>query len=286
MNKISTWLWFGSEAEEAANYYVSIFKNAKITNISRAPEGGRIPGGSVLSVNFSIGNHDMATLNGNNGYCTFTPAHSFMVDCETEEEINTLWEELSGNERIMMPLGAYPFAEKFGWCADKFGVSWQLNLTKKTQKVTPHVMFVGENFGRCSEAMTLYTSLFDESEVRVNMKDPNGNVMIANVNLSGFDLSMNENNANHAFNLTEATSFSVLCETQEEIDRLWNELTADGGEEMMCFWLKDKFGVTWQIVPKQMGEMLSNPETAANVINAMMKMKKPILADLIAACNN
>jgi predicted 3-demethylubiquinone-9 3-methyltransferase (glyoxalase superfamily) len=115
MQKITPYLWFDNQAEEAANYYVSIFKNSKIVNIARYGEAGPGPAGTVLTVAFELEGQDFVALNGGPQF-TFSPAISFFVNCETQDEVDELWEKLSEG-------GA---AEQCGWLKDKYGVSWQI----------------------------------------------------------------------------------------------------------------------------------------------------------------
>lgn len=283
MRKISPCLWFSNEAEEAAIYYASIFKNGTVDTIVRSPEGGRLEVGSVLMASFTIGGMPFKALNGNPADKPFTPASSFTVECEAKEEMNELWENLSKDGGVLMPLGEYPFAKYFGWCADQFGVSWQLKLTGQPQSVVPHLMFVGDVFGRANEAIEYYTSIFTNSEVKSIINDPDGNVMIGRLRLEDFDVTINENNAKHQFTFSDAISYCILCENQEEIDHIWNGFVADGGKEMMCFWLTDKFGVAWQVIPKSLSEIMSDPVKGKYASEAMMKMTKPIISDLLLA---
>lgn len=129
MQKITTFLMFEGQAEEAMNFYTSLFNDSAITHITRYGPDEAGPEGSVVQATF--------TLNGQTFMCidsyvqhdfTFTPAISLYVTCKTETEIDTLFAKLSEGGQIMMPLDSYPFSQKFGWLADKFGVSWQLTL--------------------------------------------------------------------------------------------------------------------------------------------------------------
>ena len=115
MQKISTFLWFDNRAEEAANFYASIFKNSKILSVARYPEGSPGPAGSVMTVTFELEGKAFIALNGGPLY-KFTEAISFFVNCETQEEVDTLWEKLTE--------GGEP--GQCGWLKDKFGVSWQI----------------------------------------------------------------------------------------------------------------------------------------------------------------
>lgn len=129
--KITTFLMFSGQAEEAMNYYISIFDDSEIMQIQRY--GPNQPGaeGSVVKATFSLHGQVFMCIDSNIKHdFTFTPAISLFVTCDTEAEIDRAYEKLSQGGSVLMPLAAYPFSEKFGWVADKFGVSWQLSLAK------------------------------------------------------------------------------------------------------------------------------------------------------------
>jgi predicted 3-demethylubiquinone-9 3-methyltransferase (glyoxalase superfamily) len=115
MQKITPFLWFDGKAEEAANFYVSVFKNSKITRLSRYGEGGPAPSGTVMSATFQLEGQEFIALNGGSHF-TFTPAISFFVNCETQEEVDELWEKLAAGGK----------KERCGWLKDKYGLSWQI----------------------------------------------------------------------------------------------------------------------------------------------------------------
>ncbi|HEV8081094.1 MAG TPA: VOC family protein [Chitinophagaceae bacterium] len=154
------------------------------------------------------------------------------------------------------------------------------------QKLTPFLWF-DKN---AEEAVNLYTSLFPNSKIttttRYNAEGakaahiPEGTVMTVAFKLDGQNFTAI--NGGPIFKFTEAVSFVVNCETQEEVDKYWNKLTSDGGQESQCGWLKDKFGLSWQIVPKQLIELISSKDggKAKRAMHAMLKMKKIIIADL------
>ncbi len=133
MQKTTTFLLFVGKqygkAEEAINFYTSLFKNSRIINIARSGPGQGEPEGTVQHAVFSLdGQEYMAMESNGDHHFTFTPAMSIFVRCETEEEIDRLYEKLSEGGAVMMELNQYPFSKKFGWVQDRFGVSWQLNL--------------------------------------------------------------------------------------------------------------------------------------------------------------
>lgn len=129
--KVTTFLMFDGKAEEAMNFYTSVFEESEIIDIIRygANEVGKE--GTVLNAKFSIKGQEFMCIDSNVKHeFTFTPAMSLYVNCDTEKEIDQVFEKLSQEGSILMPLASYPFSEKFAWIADKYGVSWQLNLLK------------------------------------------------------------------------------------------------------------------------------------------------------------
>jgi predicted 3-demethylubiquinone-9 3-methyltransferase (glyoxalase superfamily) len=268
MQKFSPFLWFDGKAEEAATFYTSIFKNSKIQSVS------------PMSTSFTLAGLEFIALNGGPQF-KFTPAISFFVNCETHREIDESWRKLAAGGAILMELTQYPFSEKFGWVQDKFGVSWQLNLAGRAQSIAPFLMFVGKQHGRAEEAINFYVSLFKDSKVikieryGSGEEESEGTVKHATFSLNGQEFMAIDSGREHPFTFSEAISLFVRCETQPEIDYFWDELSA-GGEKGRCGWLKDKFGVSWQVIPSVLGEMLNDEddEKSDRVMQAMLKMDK------------
>lgn len=290
MQKITPFLWFNNNAKEAANFYVSLFKNSKIENITHyGATGGEISGkpkGSIMAISFKLDGQDFIALNGGPDV-TFTPAVSFFVNCETGQELDELWKSLSDGGSVLMELDKYPFSEKFGWIMDKYGVSWQLNLAKRSQKITPFLMYVGNQRRKAEEAMNFYISLFRDSSLinvvryGVGENELEGTVKHAIFSLNGQEFMTIESNMDHPFTFTPAISFVVNCETQEEINDLWEKFSKEGIQEQ-CGWIKDKYGVSWQIVSVILDQMLGdeNTEKSERVMKAMLEMKKINILDL------
>ena len=155
-------------------------------------------------------------------------------------------------------------------------------MTTTAQKITPFLWYDNQ----AEEAANLYCSIFKNSKVGSVVRygdagpGPKGTVMIVTFQLAGQEFTAL--NGGPRFKFTEAISFVVNCETQEEIDHFWEKLTADGGQESMCGWLKDKFGLSWQVIPKALPEMLmdGNSETAQRVMRSMLQMRKIDIAAL------
>lgn len=277
--KLTPCLWFNDNAEEAVTFYTSIFKNSKIKGVTRygdaAAEASGRPKGSVMTLVFELEAQEFMALNGGPHF-KFTPALSFFVWCETEKEINDLWKKLSEGGKALMELNKYPFAEKYGWCEDKFGVSWQVILSSRKQKISPALLFVKEQSGKAEEAMKFYTSLFENSKIESIARDEKtGVVLHARFALAGQTFVALESPMDHPFTFTPAISFIVNCDNQQEVDEFWKKLSADKEAEQ-CGWLRDRFAVSWQIVPRALGEMMLNIDSqkSERVMKALLNMKK------------
>lgn len=269
---ITPCLWYDGNAEEAANFYVSAFENSSVGTVAR------FDGVNAVTVEFELDGCRFVALNGGPMY-RFSPAISLFVMCETVAEIDGLWAKMTDGGGVMMPLDKYEWSERYGWAVDRFGLTWQLMLGPVAdvgQKIAPCLLFVGDQFGRGRDAIELYTSVFPDSAVDgillygPDEPGPEGTVKHAQFALWGGKFMVMDGPGEHAFGFTEAVSFIVPCEDQAEIDRFWSALTANGGAESMCGWLKDPFGVSWQIVPENIAELLSRP----GALEAMFGMRK------------
>ncbi len=151
------------------------------------------------------------------------------------------------------------------------------------QKITPFLWFDNQ----AEEAAQFYTSIFKNSKILKISRygdagpGPKGSVMVVNFQLSGQEFVAL--NGGPRFKFSEAFSFVVNCENQNEIDEYWSKLTADGGQESMCGWLKDKFGFSWQVVPTALDKLMSDPQKASRMMQALLTMRKLDIATLKAA---
>lgn len=288
-------LWFDDQAAEAAEFYTSLFPGSGVGSTGRyGKEGYEIhgrPDGSVMTVGFRLAGRAFTALNGGPHF-RFTPAISLFVVCETEAEIDALWAALAEEGGTLMELGRYDWSDKYGWLNDRFGLSWQIALGRPAaagQRIVPLLMFTGAQCGRAEEAMTRYASIFEGSGVdrilRYGPGDatPEGHVEHARFTLGGQQFMAMDSALPHPFAFNEAISFQVMCETQAEIDRNWERL-GEGGDPRarQCGWLKDEFGVSWQIVPAALQRMMADPdpEKVGRVTNAFLQMEKFDIAAL------
>lgn len=284
MKKITPFLWYDDAAEEALTLYASLIENSEITDASRMPDENPESPGKVTIVSARLAGREVQAMNAGPDH-RFTPSSSMFIGCETAEQVDRVFEGLSDGGVALMPLDAYPFSERFGWVQDRFGLSWQISLTGETQSLTPFLMLTGDNVGKAEDAVGFYTSLFPDSTIDNVAKDDKGNVMMANIRLMGEPFILNESDHDHGFTFSDAYSFFVLCESQDEVDTLWEKLTADGGKPVQCGWLEDRYGVSWQIVPDRLMTLMSDPdpEKAGRVAQAMLQMVKIDVAGLEAA---
>ncbi|MGD0126584.1 MAG: VOC family protein [Terriglobia bacterium] len=277
--KITPCLWFEKDAHEICKFYTSIFKGSEVKNIRTLRN---TPSGTAEVAAVRL--RDMeSTLLVAGPFFKFTPAVSFLVACETKGETEELWNKLSEGGRPLMELGEYPFSEKYGWTEDKYGLSWQVMFMGGhaiEQQITPSLLFVGWQCGKAEEAMEFYSTMFNESRIdgivrygEGDSPDRAGTVKHAAFTLAGRRFTAMDSAYPHAFTFNEAISFMVHCETQEEIDYYWGKLSADPAAEQ-CGWLKDKYGLSWQVVPTVLGEILKDKEKSARVTAAFLKMKK------------
>jgi predicted 3-demethylubiquinone-9 3-methyltransferase (glyoxalase superfamily) len=287
MPTISPHLWFDKEAKEAAAFYASIFPNSEIKNTTTLHN---TPSGSVDLVTVQMAGRDFKLISAGPLF-KFNPAVSFLVACDRKEEVDSLWGRLSEGGSALMEPGAYSFSERYGWTQDRYGLSWQVMFAggrEITQKITPTLMFVGKQSGRAEEAINFYLSVFHNAKPGHLFRrekdeglDKAGTIKHAGFAIEGEQFAAMDSAQAHNFGFNEAISFIVQCNTQAEIDYYWEKLSADPKAEQ-CGWLKDKFGLSWQVVPSMMGEMLQekDPKKLARVTQAFLKMKKFDIAKL------
>lgn len=277
--QITPCLWYNAQAKEAATLYCSVFENAKIT--AQSP----------IVTEIDVSGQNFILLDGGPMYHP-NPSISFYYICESAEELDRIWNAFTKEGEVMMPLDKYPWGEKYGWITDKFGVSWQLALGKLSdagQKITPCFLFTGKQYGRAEEAIAHYASIFKNTTVDGILRygpgespDEEGKVKHAQISLNGNKFMLMESAHNHNFSFSDGVSLTIHCDTQEEIDYYWNKLT-ESGEESMCGWLKDKFGVSWQIIPEILNKIMSDPAKAGKAAQAFMSMRKLNIEQIVQA---
>ncbi|HET7839413.1 MAG TPA: VOC family protein [Rectinemataceae bacterium] len=289
MKKISPFLWFDKEAGEAAELYVSTFGASRI--VSRSTMGDT-PSGAVEIIVAELAGQTFKLMSAG-PYFKFTPAISFTVACSSKAEVDAAWARLSEGGSTFLELGSYTFSERYGWTSDRYGLSWQLMYRPQSQarqKITPTLMFVGANCGKAEEAISHYFSFFGGSGLGDVMRygegeEPNkaGTLRHVSFSLAGQGFAAMDSAQDHRFTFSEAISFEVECADQAEVDHYWR-MSADPSAEQ-CGWLKDRYGVSWQIVPAALQRMMgdSDPARVQRVSKAFLAMKKFDIAALEAA---
>jgi predicted 3-demethylubiquinone-9 3-methyltransferase (glyoxalase superfamily) len=305
--KIVPHLWFDKVAVEAANLYASVFPDSSVISTSQLHD---TPSGDVDVVSFELMGYRFMAISAGPLF-TFNPSISFMVnfdpsqDKDARERIDEIWQRLSDGGTALMPLDKYPWSERYGWIQDKYGLSWQLIYTNpegdERPLIIPSLLFVTETCDKAEEATDFYLSVFkdapsagsEQTKRGALMRHPagppaggepnkEGAIMFTDFRLLGqWFAAMDGSSGMHKFSFNEAISLMVFCENQEEIDYYWKKLSAVPESEQ-CGWLKDKYGVSWQIVPTAMDEIMSKgtPEQIARVTEAFLKMKKFDIAEL------
>ena len=290
MQKITPHLWFDREALEAAGFYISVFKDS-IQNSTTKLHG--TPSSRVDIVSIDLMGQEF-TLISAGPFFKFNPSVSFLVACREKSDVDMLWEKLSEGGSALMELGQYPFSERYGWVQDRYGLSWQIMFMGGydiKQNITPTLMFTDKQWGKAEDAINFYASVFRDSEVGDILRYSKGEepdrvrtIKHASFRLGGMEFAAMDSARVHDFAFNEAISFVVHCETQDEIDYYWERLSADPQAEQ-CGWLKDRYGVSWQIVPTILDQMLMDQdlEKVALVTEAFLKMKKFDIEALVRA---
>lgn len=275
-NSVYPCLILKGKVAEAADFYIQTFEEGKVVQTNPMVTFIELSGQNFMLLNEGTNQAPNASI-------------SFMVTSENPEETEKYWNKLIEGGKAMMPLDSYDWSVKYGWVQDKYGISWQLFTGGKnalSQKFCPSLMFTGTDAGKAKEAVKFYTEVFPESSIEGIMEytgddgDTAGFVKHAQFQINGFVATAMDSSADHGFDFNEAVSLVVNCDTQHEIDHYWDKLTADGGQEVMCGWLRDKYGLSWQIVPKIIGKLVTDPERGPRVLEKVMKMKKLIISDL------
>ncbi len=291
-------IWFTRNAEEAGTYYASIFDDAASSVTARYPD--EVPAwqaefaGAVLVVDVAISGYHLTLINAG-GEFRPNPSISFMLNFDplmfggdeaaARARLDALWARLADGGSALMDIDEYPWSKRYGWIQDRYGVSWQLMLTDPTGDprpfVIPQLMFSSSVVGKARDAATFYTQLFDDAALGLIAEYPEpsgaapaGAVMFGEFRIGTQWFSMMDDGSGGDNPFTPAVSLEVQCQDQAEIDRYWEALTAVPEAEQ-CGWLADKWGVSWQIVPANMGELMQRP----NAYEHMLAMKKIVIDD-------
>lgn len=300
MQKIVPNVWCVRNAEEVAAFITSAFENAHAEIESRYPHDGLLDiqrefAGRPLTVALTISGMRFTLINAGEAFRP-NPSISFMINFDpllfddSEEyaraSLDRLWERLGEGGAVLMPLGEYPFSRRYGWVQDRYGINWQLILTDPGGDPRPFIMtsllFCGRAQNRAREAVEFYVSIFEDAAA--GMQVPYGQaigpasaeaLMFSDFRIGEQWFTAADSAVAMESDFSPGMSLEVRCADQAEIDRLWAALSAVPEAEQ-CGWLVDRFGVSWQIVPRDMGELMERP----GAFQRMLDMTKIVIADL------
>lgn len=283
MQRIVPTIWFDRNADEAAEFYASVFPStlvdARVTYPTEGlPEFQADRAGETLSVDVVIDGYRLTLLNGGPEFGP-TPAISFFVNCDpslmadARGELDRLWERLTDGGIVLMPLDSYDFSGHYGWVADRYGVNWQLMLTDPTGEPRPFIIPNLMYQGLARQAVDDYAALFPGAQLGTRVTYPDSDqIVFSEFQLYGEWLTAMDSAVEQPFTFTPGLSLMVNARGQKEIDRLWNGLSAVDAAEQ-CGWLQDRYGVSWQIVPDTMAELMERP----GAYGKLLGMKKLVI---------
>jgi predicted 3-demethylubiquinone-9 3-methyltransferase (glyoxalase superfamily) len=295
--KITPNLWFDG-AKEPVDFYVSAFPDSKIVSTvyyPKSPEEGlqdfqRDFAEKELTIDFELGGQRFSAINGGPLF-TFNQSISFMVnfdpsqDTAAREHLDELWEKLINGGEVIMPLDEYPYSKRYGWVKDRYGLTWQLILTNPEGEprpfIIPVLMFTQEKTNHAEEAINFYLSVFKNSKMGTSARYEEdsdqakaGSLTFANFMIENQWFAAMDSATKQDVTFNEAVSFMVACKDQAEIDYFWEKLSAVPESEQ-CGWCKDKYGVSWQIIPEKLDELMQKP----GAFPKLMQMKKIVIGD-------
>ncbi len=277
MQRVTTHLWFDTEAAEAAEFYAAVFPDSEVISINDF--------GGVEVVSFRVCGRDIEGISAGPMFQK-NPSISFLVACKTVEDVDGYWDQLVGGGNPLMPVGEYDFSKRYGWIEDRYGVSWQLYFTEDDlpASMMPSLMFTKKNYGKAEEAAQFYSSIFENSSLQVLDRYGKGEgperpgcIKYAHLILDGQAFGIAESALAETFEFNEAVSLIISCRDQEEIDYYWDSLSAVPDAER-CGWIKDKYGVSWQVLPSNMASLIGL--NLKKTVPVMLEMKKIVITDL------
>ena len=264
-------IWCDGTADEAARFYADVFREGSV--VEQAPG---------LAATVSIHGFGLSLINGGDQYApnpsiscilNFDPL-LFGGEDQARAYLDELYERLSGGG-VLMELGEYPFSARYTWVRDRFGMTWQLMLTDPAGEprpfILPSFMFGGTNHANAEEATEAWIALFDDARRgalrRYGEGGPMeaGTIMFTDFTLCGTWMAAMDSGAFHDFTFTPGVSMIVSCRDQEEIDRYWAGLSAVPEAER-CGWCVDRWGVSWQVVPDNIAELMADAATREKIL--------------------
>lgn len=290
MQRIVPNIWTNRSADEAADFYLAAFPEARIVEKTTYPQDGLLDfqqefAGKTLGISLEIGGYQLMLINAGDEF-TLTPAISFFLNfdpafrVDARGDLDRVWQALAADGQVLMDLGEYPFSKRYGWVQDKFGVNWQIILTDPEGEprpfVVPNLMYSGPAQNQAAEAVDFYLEVLPESKLgsRVTYPAAQGpatedSVIFSDFQVYGHWLSAMDSGVEQPFSFNPGVSLQINVSGQAELDRIWAELSAVPEAEQ-CGWLTDRYGVSWQVTPDNLDELLAKPGAFAR----FLQMKK------------
>ena len=285
---ITPHLWFDTQAREAAAFYCDLFPDSQVDSVTTLHD---TPSGDCDVVAFTLHGQPFMAISAGPMF-TFNPSVSFFVNFDPSREpdaaarLERTWAALIDGGQALMPLDVYPFSKRYGWVQDRYGLSWQLILSDPDgdprPPIVPSLLYTGEVCGKAEEAGAFYRSVFDGSTAGQLVRYPDGaspdapgSVMFSDFRLGDTWFAAMDSAHPHGFGFNEAISFVVTCRDQAEIDRYWAQLSSVPEAEQ-CGWCKDRFGLSWQVAPLVLDELMARGDRATvdRVTRAFLDMHK------------
>ncbi|WP_293950793.1 VOC family protein [uncultured Corynebacterium sp.] len=299
MQRIIPNIWCSGNADEVAAFYEYAFESVPggivIRSVEQYPQEGLLDlqedlAGETLSITLEISGFRIVLINSGDEIRP-TPALNFMLNfdplmgSDMDKVQSLVWDRLKEDGRVLMELGEYPFSQSYGWVEDRFGVGWQLISTDPEGAarpfVLPSLMFGGAAQNKAAAAQEQWVEAFPDSSVgaRAYYPEPTGPaeegaLMFSEFQLAGQWFTAMDSGVEQQESFTPGVSLMFEADGQEELDRVWEALSAVPEAEQ-CGWLVDQFGVSWQIVPSILGELLTHP----GAFEKLMNMKKIEMKD-------
>lgn len=297
--RITVNIWCDREAEAAGEFYAAVLPATTTQVSSRYPDAG-LPdfqadfAGEALTVDVTVDGQRLVLINAGDEFRpnpTVSPALLFDTarDPDARQRLDAVWRRLVDGGEILLPLGDYPFSPHYGWVRDRYGVGWHLITTERSgvrqPMLSPALMFCGAAQNRAEAAVEFYTGLLPASQISSVLRYPEdvgpakaGTVMFADFTLARQRFIAMDSVAERDYGFDPGMSLQIDCADQAEIDRLWQALSAVPESEQ-CGWCIDEFGLSWQVVPAAMEELIDSP----GAYEAMLEMTKIEIAALRAA---
>lgn len=273
-------LWCDGNAVEAARWYTTALPTTTITSALHYPDSG-LPAaqqhlaGNEVTVDLSISGYRITLINAGNEF-TPTPAISFILNFdehtfggEEQAALDRTWAALTDGGTELLPLGEYPFSARYAMVQDRYGTTWQLRLAdagaQRRPFVVPALMFGAAAQNRAADAVTTWVDLFQDSDIGSVARYPEDtgpatatSWMFGEFTLAGQWFAAMDAGVEQSESFTPGVSLYVNCDDQDEIDRLWHALSSVPDAEQ-CGWCVDQFGLSWQIAPSDVAELLEIP---------------------------